>query len=228
MWIAKLVVKYIWSVYENVTYWMNVAFKIREEREPYFYSFVVTLEQDFIIGKTVVIQEKTWGNIEADEDINGIVLVWAEYKEKSEDVQDPAGCMQPVHWKRGIYGNKWSTNWVLGWVCWVEFARTYIHWWNEWSEWAIQCGPRTCSPHRCGHHSRTGRHLLECPRRHRFGWSSRRSAATCIGYECLARTAMLWALLLSVGKIWSLPNYTCDEIWSFWNKNSWIIYILKS
>lgn len=58
------------------------------------------------VGQRVVIQEQSSGDVEGDENINGVVLVSSQDKEYPKQVQHPCQCVQnvPVTWS--VYRNR--------------------------------------------------------------------------------------------------------------------------
>ena len=68
--------------------------EVREQREPDARADAVGLAQDAVVGERVVVEEEPRGDVERDEDVDGVVLVGGEDEEDGEHVEDPAERVQ--------------------------------------------------------------------------------------------------------------------------------------
>jgi hypothetical protein len=65
---------------------MNVCFEIGQHGKPDFDSFMISLKKNFVIRKTVIIQEKSRGDIECHENINAVVFMSAQNEKQTKYV----------------------------------------------------------------------------------------------------------------------------------------------
>lgn len=66
---------------------VDVALKEGEHREPDAGSSTLLVGPG--VGQGVVIQEKSGGDVERDEHVNGVVLVCSQDEEDSKEIQNP-------------------------------------------------------------------------------------------------------------------------------------------
>jgi len=78
-----------------------------EERKPDACALSVTLIERSMIGESVVVKEEPCGDIEGNEDINGVVFVSCKDKEDSKEIQDPRDSVNEVQvWRCICDGEK--------------------------------------------------------------------------------------------------------------------------
>lgn len=66
---------------------VHVALKEREHREPDSRPAAVLVGAG--VGQRVIVEEEAGGDIEGDEDVDGVVLVGRQDEEDAKQVQDP-------------------------------------------------------------------------------------------------------------------------------------------
>ena len=75
-----------------------------KHREPDPSSLLVGCPELYGTGQRVVVQEKTWWDVERDKNIDGVMLVCCQDEENAERVQQPTQRVQVIPFTRSIYG----------------------------------------------------------------------------------------------------------------------------
>lgn len=80
---------------------VHVALEEREHREPDARPAAVLVGAR--VGQGVVVEEEAGGDVEGDEDVNGVVLVSRQNEEDAEQVQDPGDSVDEIPVARGVW-----------------------------------------------------------------------------------------------------------------------------
>ena len=81
---------------------VDVALEKVEEREVEPGALSHPADGALVVGQSVVVQEEPGGDVEGDEDVDGVVLVGGEDEEDAENVADPREGVEEVDAARGV------------------------------------------------------------------------------------------------------------------------------
>lgn len=84
-----------------VGYWsIDVALKKREHWKPNTRS--ATLLVGTSVGQCMVIQEESCGDVERDENVNGVMLVRSQDEENAKEIENPGQCVNKIPAPRSV------------------------------------------------------------------------------------------------------------------------------
>lgn len=85
---------------------VHTTFEETEEWEPDLSTFTIALLQSSIISQSMVIKEKSGGDIKGDEHVDRVMFVSGQNKEDSEKVQHPRQGVNEVEVGRGVLSDE--------------------------------------------------------------------------------------------------------------------------